>query len=68
MVKITRKDPAPGLTDPQFDAALAEAGLDLPADIRAEVQRAALALRNAADRLLAYLPPDTGVAPEAGGS
>ena len=51
--------------DQQFNAPLAEEGLDLPADIRAEVRRAALALRNAADLLWAYLPPGAALAPEA---
>ena len=62
---MTDNNLAPGRTDRHFNARLAEAGLELPADICAEVYRAALALRNAADLLLAYLPPDSTAAHDA---
>lgn len=41
-----------------FNSALAEAGLALPEDMKLEVERAALLLRQATDLLLAYLPAD----------
>ena len=68
MAKLTEDDAKSGPSDQPFKDSLAAAGLDLPADMHAGVQRAAMALRHAVELLLAYLPPDAGVARKDKGS
>lgn len=68
MAKTTENEPMSGPGDQPFKDSLAAAGLDLPADMHAGVQRAAMALRHAVELLLAYLPPDAGVARKDKGS